>query len=139
MRYITDLLHETSLLLKKKALGEPPLNSETSTDVWGSLVDKGICLINLYEMEDKPQRLQGPVMSMYFYDDTDDWPEYKIIKDYIHRLEMARLEFGKELEEAEAAFILDPANENLKDQVDEFKKKLKEIEKRLSESLSMYR
>jgi hypothetical protein len=30
-------------------------------------------------------------MSMYFYDDTDDWPEYKIIKDEIHRLEMAHL------------------------------------------------
>jgi hypothetical protein len=78
-------------------------------------------------------------MSMYFYDDTDDWPEYKIIKDYIHRLEMARLEFGKELQEAEAAFIFDPGNENLKHKLDELEKKLKETEKRLSESLSMYR
>jgi len=139
MRYITDVLQETSLLLKKKAPGEPSLNSEASTDVWGSLVDKGICLINLFKIGDKRQKLQGPVMSMYFYDDTDDWPEYKIIKDYIHRLELARLEFGKELQEAEAASILDPANENLKDKVDELKKKLKEIEKTLSESLSMYR
>ena len=78
-------------------------------------------------------------MSMYFYDDTDDWPEYKIIKDYIHRLEMVRLELGKELREAEVAFISDPANENLKDKVDELKKKLKETEKRLNESFSMYR
>ena len=78
-------------------------------------------------------------MSMYFYDDTDDWPDYKIIKDYIHRLEMVRLELGKELQEAEGAFISDPANENLKDKVDGLKRKLKETEKRLNESLSMYR
>jgi hypothetical protein len=78
-------------------------------------------------------------MSMYFYDDTDDWPEYKIIKNYIHRLEMVRLELGQELQEAEVAFVSDPANENLKDKVDELKKKLKETEKRLNESFSMYR
>jgi hypothetical protein len=125
--------------LKKKATGEPPLNYETSINVLGSLVDKGICLINFHKIEDKPQRLQGLAMSMYFYDDTDDWPEYKIIKDYIQRLEMARLEFGKELQEAEAASISDPANENLKDKVDGLKKKLKETEKTLSESLTMYR
>ena len=76
---------------------------------------------------------------MYFYDDTDDWPDYKIIKDYIHRLEMVRLELGKELQEAKVAFIFDPANENRKNKVDELKKKLKETEKRLNESLSMYR
>jgi hypothetical protein len=103
------------------------------------LVDKGICLIKLSEVEDQPQRLQGPVMSMYFYDDTDDWPEYKIIKDDIHRLEVAHLEFLKELQEAESACISDPQNENLKTKVDLLKKKLKEIEKRLNESVSMYR
>jgi hypothetical protein len=103
------------------------------------LVDKGICLIKLSEAEDKPKRLQGPVMSMYFYDDTDDWPEYKIIKDDIHRLEVLHVEFRKELQEAESARISDPENENLKAKVDVLKKKLKEIEKRLNESLSMYR
>ncbi len=96
-------------------------------------------MIKLSEVEDKPKRLQGPVMSMYFYDDTDDWPEYKIIKDYIHRLEVVHLEFRKELQEAESARISDPENENLKAKVDVLKKKLKEIEKRLNESLSMYR
>ena len=40
-------------------------------------------------------------MSMYFYDDTDDWPEYKIIKDEINRLEVTRREFRKELQKAE--------------------------------------
>ena len=78
-------------------------------------------------------------MSMYFYDDTDDWPEYKIIKDDIHRLETAHVEFDTKLQEAKSAFASDPANEDLKAEVDGLKKKLKEIEKRLDESLSMYR
>ena len=96
-------------------------------------------MIKLFEVDDTGQRLQGSVMSMYFYDDTDDWPEYKIIKDHIHRLEVAHLEFREELQEAESARISDPENENLKAKVDVLKKKLKEIEKRLNESLSMYR
>ena len=78
-------------------------------------------------------------MSMYFYDDTDDWPEYKIIKDDIHRLELALRELLKELQEAESAFLSDPANEDLKTKVVGHKKKLKKIEKRLNDSLSMYR
>ena len=78
-------------------------------------------------------------MSMYFYDDTYDWPEYKIIKDEIYRLEVAPLEFRKELQEAEAAFRSDRANKKVKIKVDELKKQLKETEKRLNESLSMYR
>ena len=78
-------------------------------------------------------------MSMYFYDDTDDWPEYKIIKDEINRLEVTRREFRKELQEAEAASMSDPTNKNVKNKVDELKQQLKETEKRLNESLSMYR
>jgi hypothetical protein len=78
-------------------------------------------------------------MSMYFYDDTDDWPEYKIIKDEINRLEVARREFSEELQKAEAAFMSDPANKDVKVKVDELKKQLKETEKRLTASLSMYR
>jgi hypothetical protein len=78
-------------------------------------------------------------MSMYFYDDTDDWPEYKIIKDDIHSLERAHVEFGKKLQEVKSAFISDPANEDLKAEADGLEKKLQEIEKRLNESLSMYR
>ena len=78
-------------------------------------------------------------MSMYFYDDTDDWPEYKIIKDEIHRLETAHLEVSKELQKAESASITNPANEDAKAMIDGLKKKLKEIEKRLNDSLSMYR
>ena len=96
-------------------------------------------MIKLFEVEDKPQRLKGPLMSMYFYDNTDDWPEYKISKDDIHRLEVTHLEFRKELQEVESARISDPENENIKAKVDVLEKKLKEIEKRLNESLSMYR
>jgi len=108
-------------------------------NVLGTLVDNGICLINLNYRENKPQRVQGPLMSMYFYDDTDDWPEYKVIKDDIHRLEVAHLEFRKELREAEVACISDPANKDLRAKVNELKIKLKETEKRLNESLNMYR
>jgi len=78
-------------------------------------------------------------MSMYFYDETDDWPEYKIIKDDIRRLEKAYLETRKELLETESAFGSNPLNKDLKIKVDELKKKLKKIEKKLEESLSLYR
>ncbi len=78
-------------------------------------------------------------MSMYFLDDTDDWPEYKIIKNEIHRIEREHLEFSKELQEAESALRFDIVNEELKAKVDRLKKKLKGIEKRLNESLNMYR
>ena len=105
----------------------------------GSLVDNGICLIKLSEVEDKPQRLPGPLMSMYFYDDTDDWPEYKIIKDYLHRLEVAHVESRKELQEAESASVSDPENEKLTAKVEVLKKELQEIEKKLNESFSLYR
>ena len=78
-------------------------------------------------------------MSMYFLDETDDWPEYKIVRDEIHRLEKAHLDFNKKLQEAEVAFRYDPANEDVKVRIDGYKLKLKEIEKKLDESLSMYR
>jgi uncharacterized coiled-coil DUF342 family protein len=78
-------------------------------------------------------------MSMYFYDDTDDWPEYKIIKDDIHRLEVAHSEFRQELQKVKNALKSDPTNQDLKAEVDGLKERLKKIEKKLDESLSMYR
>ena len=96
-------------------------------------------MIKLSEVEDKPHRLQGPVMSMYFYDDTDGWPEYKIIQDYLHRLEVAHVESRKELQAAESACISDPENEKLTAKVEVLKKELQEIEKKLNESFSLYR
>ncbi|MFC1828131.1 hypothetical protein ACFL0O_00795 [Thermodesulfobacteriota bacterium] len=78
-------------------------------------------------------------MSMYFYDETDDWPEYKIVQDEIKRLEKAHLECRKELQAAEVAFNSDMGNEELKVRVDVLKKTLEEVEKKLDESMSMYR
>ena len=48
-------------------------------------------------------------------------------------------ELRTELKEAESAFTSDPAGKDLKVKVDGIKKKLKEIERKLDESLSMYR
>jgi uncharacterized coiled-coil DUF342 family protein len=78
-------------------------------------------------------------MSMYFYDETDDWPEYQIIKDDIHRLEKEYVEIRKKIQEAESAFGSHPEDKDLKAKVDSFKKKFKEIENRLEKSSSLYR
>ncbi len=78
-------------------------------------------------------------MSMYFYDDTDDWPEYTIVKNEINRLEKAHLEIRKALQDAESDLRPNPENEELKVKIDRLKKRLKGIEKTLNESLSMYR
>jgi seryl-tRNA synthetase len=78
-------------------------------------------------------------MSMNFLDDTDDWPEYQIIKNDIHRLEKEHLEFSKELQEAESTLRVDIVNAELKAKVNQLKKKLKKIEKRLNESLNLFR
>ena len=78
-------------------------------------------------------------MSMYFLDETDDWPEYEIVKDDIRRLEIEHLQLRKELKKIEAVFKSDPAKEELKTRIDGLKKKLKEMEKKLDGSLRMYR
>jgi len=78
-------------------------------------------------------------MSMYFYDETDDWPEYQIIKDDIRRLEKEQLEVRKELQEAESALGSDHSDKILKAKVHRLKEKMKEIEKKLDGSLSLYR
>jgi hypothetical protein len=90
-------------------------------------------------LKGNPPRWQEAAMSMYFVDDTDDWPEYQTIRDEIHRLDKEHLELRKELAEAEPAFKSDPANEVLRAKVDGLSKKLEEIEKKLDQSLSMYR
>jgi len=86
-----------------------------------------------------PQRKQEAAMSMYFYDETDDWPEYQIIKDDIHRLDKEYLEIRKELQEVESVFGSDASDAVLKAKVHRLKKKMKEIEKKLDESLNLYR
>jgi hypothetical protein len=78
-------------------------------------------------------------MSMYFYDETDDWPEYDLIKKDILRIENEYLESRKLLQEAEAASTSDPADKDLKAKVDELKNKVKIIERRLTGSMGLYR
>ena len=78
-------------------------------------------------------------MSMYFYDETDDWPEYKIIKDDIHRLEKEQLEIRKELHKIESSFASHPENRGLKAKLDALKNKLKKVEDRLEKSSNLFR
>jgi len=78
-------------------------------------------------------------MSMYFYDETDDWPEYQIIKDDIHRLEKEYVEIRKKLQEAESAFGPEDSDTALHAKVHGLKKKMKEIEQKLDGSLRLYR
>lgn len=78
-------------------------------------------------------------MSMYFLDETDDWPEYQTIKDEIQQLDKKLIELKKELQQAESAVKSDPQNQNLKTRAVALEQQLKEIEQKLDESLSMYR
>lgn len=78
-------------------------------------------------------------MSMYFYDETDDWPEYQVIQDDIHRLEKEHNQIRKELHEAESSFASNPENKGLKAKLDGLKNKLKEVENRLEKSSNLYR
>lgn len=78
-------------------------------------------------------------MSMYFYDETDDWPEYDAIKQDILRMENEYLKSRKLLQDAESAYRSDPADKNLKVKVDELKSQVKEIERRLTGSMNLYR
>jgi predicted nucleic acid-binding Zn-ribbon protein len=86
-----------------------------------------------------PQRKQEAAMSMYFYDETDDWPEYQIIKDDIHRLEKEHVEIRKKLREAESAFGPEDSDTALHAKVHGLKKKMEEIEQKLDGSLRLYR
>ena len=98
-----------------------------------------ICPFETSKPYDDPGQWIHKAAYFISHDNGRIWPEYKVIKDEIHRLEMAHEEFRQKLQEAESAFSSDPANEALRAKVGGFKKKLKEIEKKLEESLSMYR
>jgi len=76
---------------------------------------------------------------MYFYDETDDWPEYQIIRDDLHRLEKDHVEVLKELQEAESCHASHPEDLGLKAKLEDLKNKLNEIENRLEKSSSLYR
>ena len=78
-------------------------------------------------------------MSMYFLDETDDWPEYAIVKDDIRRLDIEHLQLRKELKAIEAAARSDPSNKALQTRLDGLKKKIQATGKKLDGTLRMYR
>jgi len=78
-------------------------------------------------------------MSMYFLDETDDWPEYKVIRDEINRLDREFIELQKQLQEAETELCCNPEDDALKARIDTLRKSLQETEAKLNESLRMYR
>jgi hypothetical protein len=89
--------------------------------------------------EAESTKKQEAAMSMYFYDETDDWPEYQIIKDDIHRLEKEQLEIRNELHKIESSFASHPENEDLKAKLDALKNKLKKVENRFEKSSNLFR
>jgi seryl-tRNA synthetase len=78
-------------------------------------------------------------MSMYFLDETDDWPEYRVVRDEVQRLETERNEVARELERTEAGCEGGIADKDLKLGIEVLKKRLKDIEEKLSASLTLYR
>jgi hypothetical protein len=62
-----------------------------------------------------------------------------MIGQNIKSSKMRFIGWKRHISKAESAFISNPANEDAKTKIDGLKKKLKEIEKKLNESLSMYR
>lgn len=78
-------------------------------------------------------------MSMNFLDETDDWPEYQVVRDEIRRLENERLEIENALEKAESALRSDPDSTDLALEVNRLRENLKAAEKKLDETMIMYR
>jgi septal ring factor EnvC (AmiA/AmiB activator) len=76
---------------------------------------------------------------MYFYDETDDWPEYQILKDDIRRLEKEHNQIRRELQKTKSSFASHPENKCLIAKLDDLKNKLKEVEERLEKSFNLYR
>lgn len=78
-------------------------------------------------------------MSMYFLDETDDWPEYKVVRDRINQLDREFLELQKQLQKAETDLPAEPDDGKLEAGIDLLKQRLQEIAVQLNESLRMYR
>lgn len=78
-------------------------------------------------------------MSMYFLDETDDWPEYQTIKDEITRLEREHAELCRKLEEIESGRAADSTADDPAVRIHGLRAKLKDVQRKLDESLSMYR
>ncbi len=56
-------------------------------------------------------------MSMYFLDETDDWPEYKVIRDEINQLDRTLIELQKQLQDAETELRSAPENDEVKSRI----------------------
>jgi hypothetical protein len=78
-------------------------------------------------------------MSMYFLDETDDWPEYQTVRDVIHRLEQERAAILEDIRDAESAMAAGPVNGDSRAKLDGLRMELGDVEKKLDESLSLYR
>lgn len=78
-------------------------------------------------------------MSMYFLDESDDWPEYKIVKNEIFRLEKEHADILKALREAARALDTAPNDENLKAGLQRLEDRRAQVEKKLEGALGMYR
>lgn len=78
-------------------------------------------------------------MSMYFLDETDDWPEYQTVRDEIHRLEMKRAHVLKVLGEVKSSLDSVNPNHDLQTELEALEADLREIEKKLDETLNLYR
>ena len=78
-------------------------------------------------------------MSMFFYEDTDDWPEYQSVKDDIRRLEIAQLDCYREIQAIESVLKSAPNDQALQAGFIRLKQKLKTVQQKLDEASSMYR
>ncbi|MCU0574083.1 MAG: hypothetical protein MUC41_13960 [Syntrophobacteraceae bacterium] len=78
-------------------------------------------------------------MSMNFLDETDDWPEYQTIREEIHRLESEYGELSRELQAIQSISLSDVSAEEMAQKVESMKTKLKEVQRKLDASLSLYR
>ena len=67
-------------------------------------------------------------MSMWFFDETGDLPEYQALREEVRRLEKEYLELRVLLKEAEEALRAAPEDDYLKAKVHYLKKRVKGLE-----------
>lgn len=77
-------------------------------------------------------------MSMWFFDETGDLPEYQALREEVRRLEKEYLELRVLLKEAEAALRAAPDDEYLKARVQYFRKRVQGLEEKPPRLASEY-
>lgn len=78
-------------------------------------------------------------MSMYFLDDTDDWPEYHTVRDEIRRLESSRAQIVEALRQTGDYPAPGCADGHSNERVIQLEDALRNVDEKLHESMSMYR